>query len=52
MPKFIKPFRGVPEGEIYPKQFEAGDECPSELEAGAKEVGALADSEKPAKAGK
>ena len=50
MPKFIKPFRGVPEGEIYPKQFEAGDECPSELEAGAKEVGALEGSEKPAKA--
>jgi hypothetical protein len=46
MPKFIKPFRGVPEGEIYPKQFEAGDECPSELEAGAKEHGALEGSDK------
>ena len=49
MPKFIKPFRGVPDGEIYPKQFEEGDECPSELEAGAKEVGALEGPEKPAK---
>lgn len=45
MPKFIKPFRGVPDGEIYPKQFEAGDECPSELEAGARELGALEGSE-------
>lgn len=52
MPKFIKPFRGVPEGEIYPKQFEIGDECPSELEAGAKELGALEGSDKPAKATK
>ena len=53
MPKFIKPFRGVSEGEIYPKQFEAGDECPSELEAGAKEVGALEGSErKPARTDK
>ena len=45
MPKFIKPFRGVPDGEIYPKQFEAGEECPSELEAGARELGALEGSE-------
>ncbi|MDR6447479.1 hypothetical protein J2794_003595 [Paraburkholderia terricola] len=52
MAKFIKPFRGVPEGEIYPKQFEAGDECPSELEAGAKEVGALEGTDKPAKTSK
>lgn len=41
MAKFIKPFRGVPEGEIYPVQFVAGDECPPELEAGALSVGAL-----------
>jgi hypothetical protein len=47
--KFIKAFRGVPEGEIYPKQFEAGDECPPELEAGANELGALEGAEKPAK---
>jgi hypothetical protein len=52
MSKFIKSFRGVLEGEIYPKQFEAGDECPSELEAGAEEVGALEGFEKPTKAGK
>ncbi|MBN5173065.1 hypothetical protein JY430_13165 [Stenotrophomonas maltophilia] len=41
MAKFIKPFRGVPEGEIYPVQFVAGDDCPAELEAGALSVGAL-----------
>ncbi|WP_329767978.1 hypothetical protein [Stenotrophomonas muris] len=41
MAKFIKPFRGVPEGEIYPVQFVAGDDCPSELEVGALSVGAL-----------
>lgn len=41
MEKFIKPFRGVPEGEIYPVQFVAGDDCPPELEAGALSVGAL-----------
>lgn len=45
MAKLIKPFRGVPNGEIYPKQYEAGDECPQELEAGAAELGALEDSE-------
>ncbi|MFE3968373.1 hypothetical protein [Stenotrophomonas sp. YIM B13575] len=41
MAKFIKPFRGVPEGQIYPIQFTAGDDCPPELEAGALSVGAL-----------
>ncbi|AWT14348.1 hypothetical protein [Stenotrophomonas maltophilia] len=41
MAKFIKPFRGVPEGEIYPIQFVADDDCPPELEAGALSVGAL-----------
>ncbi len=41
MTKFIKPFRGVPEGEIYPVQFVVGDDCPPELEAGALSVGAL-----------
>ncbi|WP_164242313.1 hypothetical protein ACL5HQ_13710 [Stenotrophomonas maltophilia] len=41
MAKLIKSFRGVPEGEIYPVQFAAGDDCPPELEAGALSVGAL-----------
>ena len=43
MEKFIKPFRGVPEGEIYPVEYEAGDDCPPELIAGARSVGALPD---------
>jgi len=41
MPKFTKPFKGVPQGEIYPKEFKSGDECPSELEAAAREKDAL-----------
>lgn len=41
MAKFIKPFRGVPEGEIYPVEYAVDDECPPELEAGALSVGAL-----------
>ncbi|HEV8035970.1 hypothetical protein [Yoonia sp.] len=44
--KFIKPFYGVKAGEIYPHQFKAGDDCPPELEAAAKSVGAL-EAEKP-----
>lgn len=48
MAKFIKPFRGVPEGEIYPVQFVAGDPCPPELEAGALSVGAITLSPAPA----
>ena len=35
MAKFIKAFRGVPEGKIYPVEYAAGEECPPELEAGA-----------------
>lgn len=41
MAKFIKSFRGVPEGEIYPVEYAVGDDCPPELEAGALSVGAL-----------
>jgi hypothetical protein len=41
MPKLIKAFLGVPEGEIYPRQFLQGDDCPPELIDGAKSVGAL-----------
>lgn len=39
--KFTKDFRGVPDGEIYPVQYAAGDECPPELEAAAIETGAV-----------
>lgn len=46
MAKLTKPFRGVPNGEIYPVEYEAGDECPAELEAGAFALGALAEGKK------
>lgn len=38
--KLTKPFQGVPDGEIYPVQYQAGDECPPELEAAAVALGA------------
>lgn len=41
MAKLIKAFRGVPKGAIYPVEFAAGEECPPELEAGARDSGAL-----------
>lgn len=41
MAKLKKPFTGVPNGEIYPVEFKAGDECPPELEAHAVALGAL-----------
>jgi len=41
MQRFSKPFRGVKAGEIYPTQFEVGDECPPELVAGAQRLGVL-----------
>ncbi|MDT3530231.1 hypothetical protein ROV86_19210 [Stenotrophomonas pavanii] len=43
MSKLTKPFRGVRDGEIYPTDFAVGDECPSELEAGARALGALSE---------
>jgi len=39
--KFSKPFRGVPDGEIYPVQYAVGDECPPELLDAAKSLGAV-----------
>ncbi|UDM17919.1 hypothetical protein [Vogesella sp. XCS3] len=42
MPKyFSKPFRGVKNQEIYPTEFQAGEECPPELEEAASELGVL-----------
>jgi hypothetical protein len=41
MPKFAKPFWGAPNGEIYPRLFVEGDDCPPELEAAARECGAI-----------
>ena len=31
MAKFIKPFYGVPNGEIYPVHYNVGDEIPEEF---------------------
>lgn len=41
MAKFTKPFLGVPDGEIYPVQYEKGDEVPAELLDAAKEAGCV-----------
>lgn len=41
MPKFVKTFRGVVDGEIYPRDFEEGDDCPDELVAAALELEAI-----------
>lgn len=45
--KLIKPFRGVPKGEIYPRQYHAGDECPTELLSAALELEAVEQEKKP-----
>ena len=39
--KFIKPFRGVPDGEFYPVEYKVGDECPAELLEAAQSLGAV-----------
>jgi len=39
--KLIKPFRGVPNGEIYPVDYKPGDECPVELLDAAIHFGAV-----------
>lgn len=43
--KFTKPFQGVPDGQIYPVQYQAGDECPPELLASATALEAIAKQE-------
>ena len=39
--KFIKNFSGVRRGEIYPTEFEKGEDCPLELELAAMDCGAV-----------
>ena len=41
MSKFSAPFFAVPPGEIYPKEYAIGEDCPAELEESAASVGAL-----------
>lgn len=49
MAKFSSEFRGCRNGEVYPSTFQPGDDCPAELEAAAREVGALEAKKAPAK---
>lgn len=38
--KFIKDgFKGVVNGEVYPREFAKGEECPEELEQAAEALG-------------
>lgn len=46
MAKFIKPFYGVPTGEIYPVNYNVGDEIPEEFLEAAEELGAVEVSDK------
>ncbi len=39
--KLTKPIIGVPEGEIYPREIPAGEECPENLRDYAQSEGAL-----------
>lgn len=39
--RLAKPFYGVPDGEIYPRWYQAGEDCPPELLEAAKAVGAV-----------
>lgn len=39
--KFSKLFHGVPDGEVYPREYQPGDSCPPELEEGARSLDAL-----------
>lgn len=49
MPEFSKQFYGAPDGAIYPRFFEPGEECPPELIAAARLDGALAEDDATAK---
>jgi hypothetical protein len=46
--KFSQQFLGVIDGEIYPRMFEPGEDCPPELLEAAKSVGAVQSPAKPA----
>jgi len=41
MVKLVKDLVGVVAGEVYPKVILAGADCPPELEAAARDAGAL-----------
>jgi hypothetical protein len=50
MAKLTKPIYGVPDGEIYPRDFAAGEECPVGLEDYAASIGALTENKAAKKA--
>jgi hypothetical protein len=41
--KLTKAIFGVAAGDVYPRTYAPGDECPAELEDAAREAGALED---------
>jgi hypothetical protein len=41
MSKFSKPFFGAAGGEIYPRWFQPGEDCPPDLMDAAREASAL-----------
>lgn len=52
MAKLTKAITGVPDGEIYPREIPAGDECPPALVDYAASIGALEQAKKAEKASK
>ncbi|GAB1837324.1 hypothetical protein MyNCGM121_41040 [Achromobacter xylosoxidans] len=42
--KLTKTIRGVPEGEIYPVEYAAGEDCPGWLLPAARDLGAVEES--------
>lgn len=44
MTKLIKEVRAVPDGEIYPVVYRAGEECPAWLLPAARDLNALEDA--------
>lgn len=44
--KLTKPIYGAANGEIYPREYAAGEDCPPELEGAARAQGALDEAPK------
>ena len=42
MAKLTKSITGVADGEVYPREFSAGEDCPAGLEVYAASLGAIA----------
>lgn len=45
MAKFKAPFFAVPPREIYPRWYEAGEDCPADYEDAARMLGVLEDEQ-------